>query len=243
MSTQPCLALMRPRLAAKADVDCCLRAGWIPLLLEYQQLQPRPVILKQLFMQSLAQNVVLWVSPSAVHIAAKYIAHSDNLLHVAVGASTARALTAYGFKQIIYPFDGHDSEAVLRLPLWQQQKGRLLLIRGVGGRDLLIDQLRQQGWQIEVAEVYQRLPQPINWSVLTQQAQHGSLKAVYMTTSSAVQAWFTQLPPDLYAVSKSLLYLIHHPRIATALTEYGVSALLVPDLCRGLEILHSHSTP
>ncbi|PIT56942.1 uroporphyrinogen-III synthase [Snodgrassella alvi] len=242
MNTQPCLALMRPRLAATADIDCCICAGWVPLLLEYQQLQPRSAVLQQLVLQSQVQNVVLWVSPSAVHIAAKYVSQSEKLLHVAVGGSTARTLAAYGFKRILYPSDGHDSEAVLRLPLWQQQKGRLLLIRGVGGRDLIINQLHKQGWQIEVAEVYQRQPQPVDWSVLTQQAQQGSLKAVYMTTIAAVQAWFTQLPPDLYAVSKSLLYLVHHPRTATALTEYGVSTLLVSDLCSGLELLRSHST-
>jgi uroporphyrinogen-III synthase len=242
MNARPCLALMRPRLAAAADIDCCVRAGWVPLVLEYQQLQPQPAVLQQLVLKSLVQNVVLWVSPSAVHIAAKYVSLSESLLHVAVGASTASTLASYGFKRILYPVDGHDSEAVLRLPLWQQLKGRLLLIRGVGGRDLIINQLHQQGWQIEIADVYQRQPQPVNWSVLTQKAHEGSLKAVYMTTTAAVQAWFTQLPPDLYAVSKSLLYLVHHPRIATALTEYGVLTVQVSDLCRGLELLDSHST-
>lgn len=242
MNTLPCLVLMRPPLAATADIDCCIRYGWQPILLEYLQLQTQSAALNRLSGQSQSQNIIFWVSPSAVHIAANYVSRSDKLIHVAVGAATASALSGYGFKQIVYPENGHDSEAVLHLPVWQQRKGKLLLIRGIGGRDWLIKQLHQLGWQIEVAEVYQRNPVPINWSVISTQAEQGNLKAVYMTTTAAVQAWFTQLPPDLYAVSKSLLYLVHHPRIDAALTGYGVKTLHVPDLCRGLALLHSRST-
>ncbi|MGE9548668.1 uroporphyrinogen-III synthase [Snodgrassella sp. CS2] len=242
MITQPSIALMRPRQAVAADIKSCIRAGWQPLLMEYQQLLPFDDILQQLAERSLKQDVIVWVSPSAVHIAAKYLVQSDNVVHVAVGAATAKVLIAYGFKQVVYPFDGNDSEAVLRLAIWHQQNGRMMLIRGVGGRELLVDKLGQQGWQVELAEVYKRQPQLLNWSVLRQPIKEKRLKAVYMTTSAAVNAWFSQMPPDLYAIGKSLLYLVHHPRVEAALSSYDVTTMLVSDLQRGLEILHSDST-
>lgn len=242
MITQPSIVLMRPRLAAVADIESCIRAGWQPLLLEYQQLLPFDDVLQQLTERSLKQDVIVWVSPSAVHIAAKYLVQSDNVVHVAIGAATAKVLVAYGFKQVVYPLDGNDSEAVFRLPVWRQQNGRMLLIRGVGGRELLVEKLCLQGWQVELAEVYERLPQPLNWSILSQPLKEKRLKAVYMTTSVAVNAWFSQMPPDLYAIGKSLLYLVHHPRVEAVLSNYGVATMLVPDLRCGLEILHSDST-
>lgn len=242
MITQSSIVLMRPRQAASADIKSCIRAGWQPLLMEYQQLLPFNDILQQLAERSLKQDVIVWVSPSAVHIAAKYLVQSDNVVHVAVGAATAKVLIAYGFKQVVYPLDGNDSEAVLRLAIWHQQNGRMMLIRGVGGRELLVDKLGQQGWQVDLAEVYERQPQLLNWSVLRQQLKEKRLKAVYMTTSAAVNAWFSQMPPDLYAIGKSLLYLVHHPRVEAALSGYDVATMLVSDLQRGLEILHSDST-
>lgn len=242
MITHPSIVLMRPRQAAVADIESCIRAGWQPLLMEYQQLLPFDDILQQLAERSLKQDVIVWVSPSAVHIAAKYLVQSDNVMHVAVGAATAKVLVAYGFKQVVYPLDGNDSEAVLRLAIWHQKNGRMMLIRGVGGRELLVDKLGQQGWQVELAEVYERQPQLLNWSVLRQPLKEKRLKAVYMTTSAAVNAWFSQMPPDLYAIGKSLLYLVHHPRVEAALSSYDVATMLVSDLQRGLEILHSDST-
>ena len=242
MITQPSIVLMRPRQAAAADIKSCIRAGWQPLLMEYQQLLPFDDILQQLAERSLKQDVIVWISPSAVHIAAKYLVQSDNVVHVAVGAATAKVLIAYGFKQVVYPLDGNDSEAVLRLAIWHQKNGRMMLIRGVGGRELLVDKLGQQGWQVDLAEVYERQPQLLNWSVLRQPLKEKRLKAVYMTTSAAVNAWFSQMPPDLYAIGKSLLYLVHHPRVEAALSSYDVATMLVSDLQRGLEILHSDST-
>jgi uroporphyrinogen-III synthase len=239
MKNLPSLILMRPRMSAKADIQICRNAGWHPVLLEYLQFKPDLLALSQLAHKSFDTDVVVWISPSAVHLAASYVPKYLPCIHVAVGEATATVLASYGFNHIIYPVDGHDSEAVARLPLWLAQKGKFLLIKGCGGRDWLVNHLTSLGWTGEVAKVYQRTPQSLNWSLVTEQQ---NVQAIYLTTVTAVNVWFDQLPADLHALSKSLLYLVHHPRIVIALNKYEVSTMLVPNLQSGLANLHSCST-
>lgn len=238
MKTQPALILMRPKLSAITDMRICRDAGWLPVLLEYQYLQPIPTALARLSQQSVAIDVIVWNSPGAVHVAAKSLPNQLNCIHVAIGMATASVLVEYGFTNIIYPENGHDSEAVARLPLWRVQQGKFLLIRGVGGRNWLLNYLNALGWEVDVAEVYQRKPQLLDWSLVKQQ---NNLQAIYLTTVVAVNAWFGQLPPDLYAFSKRLLYLVHHPRIFNAVCKHKVTTMLVPNLQCGLTDLLSSS--
>ncbi|MCX8744516.1 uroporphyrinogen-III synthase [Snodgrassella sp. B3882] len=239
MKHPPTLILMRPRMSALNDMQICQQAGWHPVLMEYQHFKPVLSALSQLQYQSLQTDVILWNSPGAVHQAANYVPKNLSCQHVAIGEGTAVALAQSGFRHIIYPEDGQDSEAVARLPLWQARQGKVLLIKGCGGRDWLQGNLHLHGWNTEVAEVYERVPQLLDWSLLYQQK---NIQAIYLTTVAAVNAWFNQLPVELHALSKSLLYLVHHPRIVNVLCEYGVSTMLVPNLRLGLANLHSCSS-
>src|SRR5690606_27435391 len=58
----------------------------------------------------------------------------------AVGAGTAAVLEGYGLS-VQYPRDGQDSEALLRLPIWDELLSlpdlRVLIWRGQGGREHL----------------------------------------------------------------------------------------------------------
>lgn len=75
----------------------------------------------------------------------------------AVGGATARALTAAGRAPDLVPAERFDSEGLLALPELQHMSGRrVLILRGVGGRELLAEQLRARGAEVAYAEVYRR---------------------------------------------------------------------------------------
>ncbi len=74
----------------------------------------------------------------------------------AIGKATARALRQQGLNAVC---DGEvmNSEALLALPQLQQIAGeRVLIVRGVGGREHLARQLEARGASVHYAECYRR---------------------------------------------------------------------------------------
>lgn len=75
---------------------------------------------------------------------------------VAVGPATAAALATLPCPIQTSPA-GMQSEDILQLPLLNEVAGRkIALFRGVGGRELLAETLRQRGAQVDYLETYER---------------------------------------------------------------------------------------
>jgi uroporphyrinogen-III synthase len=76
----------------------------------------------------------------------------------AVGAATAEALAETGIRVDLIPKPQFNSESLLAAPELAQVAGRrILIVRGVGGRELLAATLRERGAETAYAEVYRRL--------------------------------------------------------------------------------------
>jgi uroporphyrinogen-III synthase len=83
----------------------------------------------------------------------QYPAH---LLNFAVGPGTAAVLERNGL-HAVYPAGRMSSEAMLALPELQQIKGKqALIVRGVGGREILAESLQLRGASVDYAELYRR---------------------------------------------------------------------------------------
>lgn len=75
----------------------------------------------------------------------------------AVGSATAQRLTNYGC-QVIEAGNTMNSEALLALPTLQDlTHQKIVIFRGLGGRPLLADQLRERGAQVDYCELYRRV--------------------------------------------------------------------------------------
>lgn len=75
----------------------------------------------------------------------------------AVGPGSAAALAAAGIEVALQPQTGFDSEALLALPQWQDLTGAdVVILRGLGGRQLLGQTLAARGAQVRYAELYRR---------------------------------------------------------------------------------------
>ena len=82
-----------------------------------------------------------------------------NIRLLAVGEGTAAELSRAGFDDVAHAGGTSDSEALLQLPELQEERVRgkhVLIFRGMGGRELLADTLRQRGATVEYIEVYRR---------------------------------------------------------------------------------------
>jgi len=76
---------------------------------------------------------------------------------IAIGPVTAEVMRAQGLDAKI-PSGQFDSEGALQMPELQNIAGKKILIwRGVGGRETLASTLRERGAEVKYAELYQRL--------------------------------------------------------------------------------------
>ncbi|HJX58747.1 MAG TPA: uroporphyrinogen-III synthase [Thiobacillus sp.] len=126
-------------------------------------------------------DIAIFISPNAAQFGMAAIraggALPGAIVVFAVGPGTARALQAQGVGGVIMP-DGQDSEALLALPQLQEVAGkRVTIVRGVGGRALLAETLRQRGTRVDFMECYRRLRPQADASPLLARWQTGGIDA------------------------------------------------------------------
>ena len=120
------------------------------------EIEPDEAALRGLGEQFSRADAVFWVSPTAIETAVPYVDFSDDLkVQIAVGQASGRTLQRCGAKNVSVPQEGNDSEAVLRLPVWDTlpQGARILIVRGRGGRDFG-GVVKEKGFAVEIAEAY-----------------------------------------------------------------------------------------
>ena len=229
-TAKPIMLIVRPSARAAEDVETCLNAGWRAEVLSPVEIEADAAGLELLSEQYARADAVFWVSPTAIETAVPYLNLSDGIkIHIAVGQGSRRALERYLGRTVIAPHDGNDSEAVLRLPVWDglREGGRVLFVRGHGGRDFLMRRLREKGLQTELAEVYFRRPLEPDWT----QFAAAPPDAAWITSAESVRLLFAAAPPPFTQKLQSLLYFTHHQRVAEALRAAGATRVeLIPAL-------------
>ncbi|HXF67149.1 MAG TPA: uroporphyrinogen-III synthase, partial [Burkholderiales bacterium] len=139
-----------------------------------------------------AFDIVIFVSPNAAHKAMELIAARralpPGILVAAIGGGSRRALARYAVTDVIVPEGGFDSEALLAHPALQEVAGRRVLIfRGVGGRELLGETLAARGAHVEYAECYRRVRPQLDAAPLLAAWRRGELHAVTASSSEGLR--------------------------------------------------------
>ncbi len=107
---------------------------------------------------------------------------------IAVGPATAESLAELPCEVVTAP-GGMQSEDLLRLPLLQQVKGKkIALFRGVGGRELLAESLRERGARVDCIETYQRRLPEVNRDALRTVLRSGTLNSIVVTSGEILDS-------------------------------------------------------
>ena len=108
-------------------------------------------------------DILIFISVNAVYGYQYWKNQSDHLKAnakiAAIGSQTKNALLKNGIAASIFPENGYNSEALLQSPQLTAEKvnGKFItIIRGLGGRDHLYNELRTRGAVVNYVEVYQR---------------------------------------------------------------------------------------
>ncbi|MES2604444.1 MAG: uroporphyrinogen-III synthase, partial [Pseudomonadota bacterium] len=136
-------------------------------------------------------DLVFYVSSNAATIGLdaidnywpQYPAHIQNF---AVGPGTAAVLQSRGL-DVAWPAERMSSEAMLALPQLQQISGnKALIVRGVGGREILAEGLLGRGASVDYVELYQRKQPVYPADYLQQHYQQQTPAAVVVSSAEAL---------------------------------------------------------
>jgi len=146
----------------------------------------------------------------------------ESLRLAAVGKRTAEVMQSHSLPVTLMPESPYTSEALLQVPAFRELSGqRILIVRGVGGRERLRDTLRQRGAEVDYCEVYRRaLPASDAGDLLALWRQGG----VDVVTVSSLEGW-DNLRTLLGAAGRELLcrtpVIAVSQRIAAAIRQVG----------------------
>ena len=175
-------------------------------------------------------NYAVFVSPNAVYKALTLIkarrSLPSTLRFAAVGRGSVRELAKFGVSEVIAPAR-FDSEALLALREFANVVGqRVVIFRGVGGRDLLCDALIARGAQVEYAECYRRVLPQADPSPLLAAWQAHALSAVTVTSSEGLHNFCTLIgDAGLRWLNKTPLF-VPHTRIAATARDLNLNVVV-----------------
>jgi uroporphyrinogen-III synthase len=167
----------------------------------------------------------------------------------AVGPGTVAELKKSGVRNIISPKTGFDSEALIgELSTMPFGGGRVLIVRGCGGREFLGQTLRSRGATVEYLECYRRVKPDRDMRELLSRLGRDGMKACLATSSNIVENLFEMAGAAGRSWLCSMPFFVPHPRVAATAFSRGVQCVFVAGsgdaaLVAGLEIWFARLRP
>jgi len=178
-----------------------------------------------------AFDLVIFTSANAVRFGVALLESHPTVKLAAIGPATARALEASGFQVAAVPPSAHDSEHLLGHPALAHVDGkRVLIVKGLNGRETLQDELARRGAHVTVAEVYRREParySAAELAALQAQFAAGDIQIVTATSAEIAASVLVMATPALRLAFGRATWLVPGTRVAHALRENGLTAPIV----------------
>ena len=178
-------------------------------------------------------DVVIFISKNAVIHALEQFPHIAGTVQgktvLGVGEATARCLTASGFGQAGSAGSG-GTEALLRMPLLEETAisgKRVVILRGLGGREELRDRLQERGAVVDYLEVYQRDKPDISQAQMTEFWHDQRPDAVIITSLTGLDNLVEMTPAAEHSRLLGTPMVVMSERIRQHAAESGFSRIAV----------------
>ena len=131
---------------------------------------------------------LIFISANAVNHGLALVNRHTGTRIAAIGKATAAALSAHDVRVDAMPEKYAKTEALLAHPAFANvQTQSVLIVKGVGGRELLHDELTQRGAQVTALEVYRRMQPPVEAALVQQLEQRWSEGEIHIVTLTSVE--------------------------------------------------------
>lgn len=177
---------------------------------------------------------IIAVSVNALHFAMPWLKRywpvpPPPIAWYGIGAATIAAFAEYGIaaRGANAASQTMTSEALLAADDLQQLHGeRILILRGVGGREQLATVLRERGAQVDYAECYRRSEPTLSAAQLAQ-LQNMEFDAISVNSQETLQNLWQCLPPAARELANQRALIVPSERIAQAARQLGFTRALV----------------
>jgi uroporphyrinogen-III synthase len=161
---------------------------------------------------------MIFTSTNAVLHGLPLIVRNDQTRIAAIGKATARALEEHDVRVDAMPLGLSNSEGLLAHPAFATvQSQSVLLVKGVGGREVLHDDLVQRGAQVQTADVYRRACPPRDAEVVSNIESHwDDIDIVTLTSIETLENLLVLLSDTGRALLRKTPYVAPSLRIADA---------------------------
>jgi uroporphyrinogen-III synthase len=172
-------------------------------------------------------DVAVFVSANAVEYGATDRSRwPSKLAAFAPGPGTADALVAAGVDGVRVPQTTFDSEGLLALPELTSVAGkRVIVFRGEGGRDMLVDALRERGAHVDTVACYRRSAPTSGASGLDEAFARRRVDAITITSSEGLDNLWRIVAPATRDAWRVRPTFAPHPRIAAHGRELGLETV------------------
>ena len=171
-------------------------------------------------------HILIFISTNAARYGAEWIDRywpefPVGIAVIAIGPSTAAAVTTALNCEVISAAAGMTSEDLLKLPvLIRVDKKRVGIFRGRGGRELLAETLLLRGAKVDYFEVYERCTIPYEAEEFYQQLQSNSVNVITLTSTESLNRLLELLGDNKQEMSL-LPLLVPSARIAEQARQAG----------------------
>jgi len=175
-----------------------------------------------------AFDLIIFTSANAVRFGAPLLTLQREPTLAAIGPATARALDQAGYRVTVTPTGGFDSESLLLHPKLANPAGlRVLIVKGMNGRELLQEELARRGAQVVIAGVYKReraVHDAAELAALEAKLVAGEIQVITATSAEIAASLLATATPAVRREFNRVHWLVPGARVAAALRERGVTA-------------------
>ncbi|ARN74152.1 uroporphyrinogen-III synthase [Oceanicoccus sagamiensis] len=179
---------------------------------------------------------IIFISGNAVHFGMEWINHYWPQLPLGInwygiGKKTVAQLIEQGVPCVDSGSSGAmNSEALLQHNNLQQlAQQKVLIVRGVGGRDYLAEQLSQRGAKVSYAECYKRLLPALPKGELTAMIAHNAVNTVCLNSGESVNNFYQLLGDDRAPWLDQLTIVVPGDRVSAIASELGFAQVVTAE--------------
>lgn len=187
--------LLRPEERAQHISEGLTKAGIAHFIHSFVRVTPKNVDKSEVQRVNEATwDGIILVSKAAVDYALDNGFKPRKSRFFAVGSGTARYAADTLKEPVTSPAFAHRSEGLLALEEFRNvQKQKWLIIRGVGGREVLAEHLKKNGADVSYWEVYERQPIPLTDSSIVDNWV-SSVDTIVVTSAEQLSQFLSELP-------------------------------------------------